>query len=114
MKLAGSRLLLVEDEPIIGFALEDMMNDEGAETVLASSLQEALGIARSQTFDGAIVDVNLHGEESFPLVRELAASGVRAVFATGYGTATLPEDLAHVRAIAKPYDVKTIREAFAD
>ncbi len=112
MKIKGQRFLLVEDEPIIGFALEDMMIEEGAETQFASSLDDAMELARSNEFDAALVDVNLHGRESYPLARELLKRNVAVVFATGYGVEPMTDDLANVPAIAKPYDIHAIRNAF--
>lgn len=102
MKLAGNRVLLVEDEPIIGFALEDMMVDEGACAVLACSFAEGLRLARKQVFDAAILDVNLHGQESYPLARELLRASVTVIFATGYGMQARPADLAGVPTVTKP------------
>lgn len=112
MKLTGNTVLLVEDEPIIGFALEDMMADEGANAVLACSLAEGLQLARKHSFDAAILDVNLHGQESYPLARELLRARVPVIFATGYGMQARPDDLAGVPTVTKPYDIGAIRAAF--
>lgn len=111
MTIEGRKFLLVEDEPIIGFALEDMMIEEGAETHFASSLEQALEIAGSHHFDAAVLDVNLHGRESYPLARKLLERGTAVVFATGYGVEPLPEDLAQVQTVAKPYNIAAIRAA---
>lgn len=113
MKLSGNKVLLVEDEPIIGFALEDMMAEEGASAVLACSLAEGMQLARKHSFDAAILDVNLHGQESYPLARELLRARVPVIFATGYGTQTRPDDLADVPTVTKPYDICAIRAAFS-
>jgi len=112
VKLTGNRVLLVEDEPIIGFALEDMMADEGADAVLACSLAEGLRLARRHIFDAAILDVNLHGQESYPLARELLRASVSVIFATGNGVQARPDDLAGVPTVTKPYDISAIRAAF--
>lgn len=114
MTIEGQRFLLVEDEPIIGFALEDMMLDAGAKTRFASSLEQALHLARSETFDAAVLDVNLHGRESYPLARELRERGVAVIFATGYGVEPLPEDLVALQTIPKPYDIDAIRSALKE
>ena len=43
--MAGKRVLIVEDEPVIGFALEDMLESLGWETIgVASRVQEALDL----------------------------------------------------------------------
>lgn len=114
MKIEGSSLLLVEDEPIIGFALEDMMIAEGAETCFASSLETAEELARTRAFDGAIVDVNLHGQSSYSLARDLLKRGVVLIFATGYGSLAHPEEFARVPTTTKPYDLDAIRRAFEE
>ena len=98
MNIAGRKFLLVEDEPIIGFALEDMMLEEGAETHFASSLD--------------VLDVNLHGRDSYSLARKLLDSGAVVVFATGYGVEPLPDDLSKVETVAKPYSIDALRAAF--
>jgi len=111
MTIAGRKFLLVEDEPVIGFALEDMMIAEGAETHFAASLDEGLALANSQKFDAAVLDVNLHGRESYPIARVLLGGGAAVVFATGYGVEPLPEDLSGVETVAKPYNIDAIRAA---
>lgn len=111
MNLAGSKVLLVEDEPIIGFALEDMLHDAGADARLACSLDEGLRCAGECAWDAAILDVNLHGRQSFPLARILLAAGVPVVFVTGNTQQDWPADLAAVPTITKPYDAAAIRRA---
>ena len=113
MTLDGSRLLLVEDEPIIGFALEDMMMEEGAQTQFASSLEAAMKLVNKERFDGAIVDINLHGQESYELARELMRQKVPFIFATGYGEMALPAEFEQVPVISKPYSRDYILAAFA-
>ena len=112
MNIAGRKFLLVEDEPVIGFALEDMMIEEGAETQFASSLDAGHALADSHQFDAAVLDVNLHGRDSYSLARKLLERGAAVVFATGYGIEPLPEDLAKIETVAKPYNIDAIRAAF--
>lgn len=88
------------------------MVDEGADAVLACSLAEGLQLARMHMFDAAILDVNLHGQESYPLARELLRARVCVIFATGYGVQARPADLASVPTVTKPYNIGAIRAAF--
>ena len=113
MNVAGSRLLLVEDEPIIGFALEDMMIEAGADIRFAATLEQGLALAEANAFDGAVIDVNLHGMTSYPLARRLLENGVAVLFATGYGDRTCPDDLRGVPTLTKPYTKEAIEQAFA-
>ena len=112
MKIEGNRFLLVEDEPIIGFALEDMMQERGAETAFASDSESALRLISEQEFDGAILDVNLHGVHSYEVARALMQREVNIVFATGYGDKAHPEEFAKVPTIPKPYSIESIVQAF--
>ena len=114
MKIEGNRFLLVEDEPIIGFALEDMMQDRGAETAFASDSDSAMKIIAEQKFDGAILDVNLHGTHSYDVARMLLDRGVTLIFATGYGDKAHPEEFANVPTIPKPYSIESIVRAFEE
>ena len=71
--LEGKHVLILEDEPIIGFALEDMLISIGCPTVLmATRLDEAQKIIEANSVDAAILDVNIHGERSYSLADELA------------------------------------------
>ncbi len=112
MKIAGHRFLLVEDEPIIGFALEDMITQEGALTAFAATEETATRLLNEEEFDGAVLDVNLHGRQSYDLARAILERGIRLVFATGYGDKAHPDDLAEVPTIPKPYTMEAIANAF--
>jgi CheY-like chemotaxis protein len=97
------RILLVEDEPVIAFALEDLVADLGYEVVgPAFRLPEALDIAASEPLDAAILDVNLNELTSYPVAERLRARGVPFLFATGYAESGVdwPDEVA---VIAKPY-----------
>ena len=111
MSLAGLTVLLVEDEPVIGIALEDLFADAGAKPVLAGSLAEARRMAEEFEFDAALLDVNVCGEISYPLAELLSKRGVPVVFATGQGAPTHGNDLACTPTIMKPYDFPEIEEA---
>ncbi|QZH76455.1 MAG: response regulator [Erythrobacter sp.] len=111
MTLQDKRILLVEDEIIIGFALDDMLSGEGARTTLASSKADAEQALGETRFDMAIIDVNLHGDVSYPLADMLADRGCPFIFATGYGSVTHPPRFAGVPTVNKPYDLTAILRA---
>ena len=111
MKITGSTILLVEDEPIIGFALEDMLMDEGARTFLAPSTEAALSVLESERIDVAILDVNVHGKTTYALAEVLRERQIPFVFATGYGAALHPEDFSGSPTITKPYNLSDIERA---
>ena len=84
-KLAGRRILIVEDEALVAMLVEDALLDSAAP-------------------DAAVLDLNLAGETSTPVADLLASRGVPFVVATGYGAEGLPPGHASVPVLAKPYD----------
>jgi len=61
-----------------------------------------------------VLDVNLHGERSFPLAEHLAARDVPFVFLTGYDSATVfPDQFRDSPRLSKPVDVRGLIEAVA-
>ena len=73
----AKRVLVVEDEMLIGMLLEDMLADLG-HTVCAvvPRLKDALVAVEKETFDLAILDVHLHGESAFPVADALKTRGI--------------------------------------
>jgi CheY-like chemotaxis protein len=86
------RILVVEDEMLVAMNIEDMLLDLGHEVAgIASRLAPALALAGEASIDAAMLDVNLAGENSFPVADILAARGIPFVFATGYGLQGIEE-----------------------
>jgi DNA-binding response OmpR family regulator len=100
------RILVVEDEYLLADALADALIDMGAQVVgPIGQLSQAMFLVETTPIDGAVLDINLHGEMVFPLAQVLATRGVPFVFATGYGRENIPVQFAHVPVLAKPIDV---------
>jgi two-component SAPR family response regulator len=101
---AKRRVLVVEDEMLIGMLLEDMLVDLGHEVAaIVPRLKEALAAVDRETFDLAILDVHLHGESAFPVAEALIGKKVPFVFATGYGERGLPENYRGRPVLQKPF-----------
>jgi len=111
MTLAGQLILILEDEPIVGLALEDMIEDAGGRSVSVERIEEALELVAAEPLDAAILDINIHGRQSYPVAAALAARGVTYIFATGYGDTLHPADFADVPTVAKPYSFAEIEKA---
>jgi CheY-like chemotaxis protein len=101
---AKRRVLVVEDEMLIGMLLEDMLTDLGHEVVaIVPRLKDAMAAVDRETYDLAILDVHLHGESAFPVADVLIAKGIPFVFATGYGERGLPENYRGRPVLQKPF-----------
>jgi len=99
------RLLIVEDSYLVILTLEAMCEDLSWTVVgPATRLGEAIRLARTETFDAALLDVNLDGEMSWEVAGILKDRGIPFAFSTGYDQANiLPDHLADSQIFAKPY-----------
>lgn len=113
-RLNGLSVLVVEDESIIYFLLEDMLRELGCADVRhATDVDDALTLLRERRPDAAVLDVNLAGESAFAVAEQLDAARVPFVFATGYGRGGLPARWAPHLVIQKPFRVETLGAALA-
>jgi two-component system alkaline phosphatase synthesis response regulator PhoP len=72
-----TRILVVEDEPSIAFALETDLAAEGYDVTVVDNGNEALRTAAAQSFDLILLDVMLPGKDGFEVCRSLRRSGLR-------------------------------------
>lgn len=103
--LVGSRVLIVEDDPIIAMMQTAILASAGC-TVLgtAPGVERALLTIAAQAIDLALLDINLDGEKVYPVADALAERGVPFVFLTGYGSEMLPPAHRGRRCLTKPCD----------
>ena len=110
--LDGKRIFLVEDELMAALDLSDMIADLGAQVVgPIARLDDAMRRAREQAVDGAVLDVKLDSQLTTPLVLFLRNRGVPVVLSTGYERGMLPQELADLPRLTKPYDERSLRRA---
>lgn len=93
---------------------EDILRRLGADVATAPSVTEAMEILAGQSFDLALLDVNLGDETSFGIADRLAADGVPFVFATGYGEG-IAQANSHSDApvLQKPYTMEGVTDILA-
>ncbi len=110
--LRGKRVLVLEDEPIIAMLLAELIEAAGGEADCIGALSGAdAALARRQP-DFAVLDINIHGQTSFDLARQLTDLAVPVIFASGYGRKVLPPDMEHLPAVTKPYTLDELDLAF--
>ena len=111
---ASPRVLVVEDEYLIRMLLEDMLDELGYGVAAAvGTIAEARQIATDGQFNAAILDVNLDGQEIYPVADILAKRGLPFVFVTGYGERSLPEPYRGRPALQKPFQAAQLKTTLA-
>ena len=110
---APTRILIVEDEPLIAMMLEDYLESLGKELVgTADAVAPALELVAAGGIDAAILDVNLRGgERSWPIADTLAEQGVPFVFATGGSEDGIAERHRDHPTLAKPFTMDSVARA---
>jgi CheY-like chemotaxis protein len=109
------RVLVVEDEGIVAMLIEDMLTDLGHDVAaVASRIGDAIDIAQNETFDWAIVDVNLHGQASYPVADVLKERGVPFAFATGYGAKGLDTNYSYAPVLVKPFVMADLEKLLSE
>ena len=107
-------MFVVEDEALLAMELCDILHDLGHEVVgPVPSVAKALALlAAVAQPDVAIIDANLAGETSCPVMDRLRSSDVPVIVASGYGSHELGRmGLGGGSFVAKPYDEKRIATA---
>lgn len=108
-KPQGGSVFLVEDEVMIRMMVADMLDELGfAVSAEAGEIGEATRLAQSAEFDIAILDVNVNGKVISPVADVIRARNKPFIFATGYGSAGLPEEYRDRPALQKPFQLETL------
>jgi DNA-binding response OmpR family regulator len=111
----GIRVLVVEDDALVAMLAQECLEEAGYTVVaVASGLQDALALATSLELDAAVLDLNLRGEMSFPVVQVLRRRHVPFLICSGYDTtkmSALPQD---IPALSKPVSPQRLTAALAE
>ena len=106
----SSNILLLEDDLLLAMDMEDYLVQTGYSIVGPfGRVADALDAIHRNTLEGAIVDLNLHGELSFPVIELLKTQSVPVIVCSGY--AELPElksRLTGLPLLPKPWDAAVL------
>ena len=112
--LSGRRVLVVEDEMIVAWLLEDMLAELGCVVVgPAASVKQALAMIDAAPIEVAVLDVNLNGEMSYPVADALTARGVPFVFVSGYDKDSMLDGYRALPMLQKPFHRSELTDTLA-
>jgi CheY-like chemotaxis protein len=112
--LEGVKVLVVEDEFLVAALIEDMLESAGC--VISGPIPrvaEALKAAEGETYDAAILDINLGGVRIDPVADLLAQREVPFIFVTGYAAGALPAAHAERPRLRKPFKMADLLDALS-
>ncbi len=103
-RLAGLRILIVEDEYFLADEARGLLAEVGAEVIgpVPTANQASALIDGDRAIDGALLDVNLGGEMAFDVADKLQARGIPFAFLTGYDRSVLTDRFTDTASLGKP------------
>jgi len=111
--LKGRRILVVEDNFLVGTAMCRMLEQLGCVAIgpLARAA-EAEALARGSQYDAAVMDLGLATGTSIEVARAARARGIPVLFVTGYSSSDMvPPELRNVPRLLKPVDQGALQAA---
>ena len=71
------RILVIEDEPKVGRALQEGLEAEDCQVKLARTGEDGFFLASTESFDVMVLDIMLPGRDGIEILRTLRAKGMR-------------------------------------
>ena len=108
------RVLLVEDEALVGIMIQECLNELGFRvTGPVCTASEALAAAKDGLFDAAILDINLGDGSVYRVAEILSARSVPFIFVTGYDSDSVDRRFHEVPILQKPIERQMLQKIFA-
>src|SRR5215475_3607480 len=110
--LSGCRVLVVDDEPMIAYAIGEIVTQLGGNvSALASRPDQAFFAIEEQEVDCAILDVNLAGTLSFKIAAALRRRNIPFFYCTAHADAvSVFPPIAAAPRLRKPVKKEELRD----
>jgi PAS domain S-box-containing protein len=113
-KLAKPRVLVVEDEALVGIMIQECMTELGFQIVgPVCTASDALAAAKDGDFDAAILDINLGDGLVYQVAEILERRHVPFVFVTGYDADSVDSRFREIPVLQKPVEREMLQKLFA-
>ncbi len=110
--LSGLRVFVAEDEPILLWALEDVLSGMGCTVVgTAARVADSLAFVANTSFDVAVLDGSLADGDIDPVVDMLVARGTPFVLASGFASTRFSASFRTAVFLRKPYTDANLGQA---
>lgn len=105
------RVLVVEDEPIIGMTIENFLGDFGYSVVgPIENLKAAILLAATEQIDIAVVDINISGQVATAVADKLIERKIPFLFVSGHNKMR-GNRYASIPLLRKPFTPEDLHDA---
>ena len=109
--MPNGTVLIVEDELLIAFDLEDTVTETGVRAAVAHDVPTALAILEDSSVSAAIVDCNVGQASIEPVLEKLASRSIPFIIHSGVTTPEHYRDWKAVEFLPKPAPPEAVRAA---
>jgi DNA-binding NtrC family response regulator len=114
-RLAGARILIVEDQPEVAWLLEAAVTEAGGEVIaIPDSIERAMALIGSESISVAIITMIVGGVYADEIARELLRRDIPYVVTTGIGADRSHPELHAALTITKPFQASYVQAVLAD
>ena len=107
----NKRVLVVEDEALIGMIIEEFLGGFGYSVVgPIENMQAAILLAATEKIDVAVVDINISGQVATVVADKLIERGIPFLFVSGYEKMRGAR-YASIPLLRKPFQPEDLRDA---
>jgi two-component sensor histidine kinase/response regulator RpfG family c-di-GMP phosphodiesterase len=113
-QVVSKRILLVEDEMLVGMMMRDLLLQAGLSVIgPISSVSDALALVATQEIDAGVLDVNMGGEFVYPLAEQLKKREIPFIFVTGYTSESIDPRFRDYDVLQKPIDLASLKSSLS-
>jgi PAS domain S-box-containing protein len=113
-KVDKPRVLVVEDEALVGIMIQECLTELGFQIVgPVCTASDALTAAKAGDFDAAILDINLGDGMVYHVAEILTRRHVPFVFVTGYDADSVDSRFREIPVLQKPVEREMLQKLFA-
>jgi DNA-binding NtrC family response regulator len=103
-KLAGLRVIIIEDESMLAFCLGEVVEEEGCVVAgMAETVADARTLVATTAFDVAIIDLHLRDEKADDLAASIVRGGHAIIISTGSDASKVPAEFHEWPILRKPF-----------
>ena len=112
------RILVLDDEPIVGKRLRPALAKSGYEVDVVETGADAIRLIDQHTYDIVVTDIRMEGVDGLSVLKHVNARSPRSpvIVITGFATVDVAREALTMGAfdfIAKPFKLDQLREAIA-